>query len=64
MLRNTSYIPCLRLYIYIIFNKSLGTSNVGRSLLVFLLTPHAKLNACVSRFTSVVQWVGSQLATT
>ena len=41
------------------------TSNVGRTLLVFLLTPRAKLNACVtSGFTSVVQWVGFEPATT
>ena len=41
------------------------TINVGRTLLVFLLTPRGKLNACVtSGFTSVVQWVGLEPATT
>ena len=41
------------------------SSNLGRILLVFLLTPRGKLNACVtSGFTSVVQWVGFELATT
>ena len=41
------------------------TSNVGRTLLVFLLTPRAKLNACVtSGLMSVVQLVDFEPATT
>ena len=53
-----------RFFIFFLFLKKLS-SNVGRTLLVFLLTPRAKLNACLtSGFTSVVQWVGLEPATT